>query len=77
MTVAACRRRDRNRNARLARLGSLVPGSNAIVGIDLADSRQMVVVTRSRFAGVGAAEVPLPRLGSAPGVGLGCRPCRG
>jgi transposase len=38
-------RGDRNRNARLARLGSLVRGSNAIVGIDLADSRPMVVVT--------------------------------
>ena len=38
-------RGDRNRNARLARLRVLVPVSNAIVGIDLADSKQMVVVT--------------------------------
>ena len=38
-------RGDRNRNARLARLRALVPISNAIVGIDLADDRQMVVVT--------------------------------
>jgi transposase len=38
-------RGDRNRNARLARLRSLVPVSNAIVGIDLADNKQMVVVT--------------------------------
>jgi hypothetical protein len=30
-------RGDRNRNARLARLRVLVPLSNAIVGIDLAD----------------------------------------
>jgi transposase len=37
-------RGDRNRNARLARLRELVPGSNAIVGIDLADRKQMVVV---------------------------------
>ena len=37
-------RGDRNRNARLARLRELVPLSNAIVGIDLADSKQMVVV---------------------------------
>jgi transposase len=36
-------RGDRNRNARLARV--LVPVTNAIVGIDLADSKQMVVVT--------------------------------
>jgi transposase len=35
-------RGDRNRNARLARLRVLVPMSNAIVGIDLADAKQMV-----------------------------------
>src|SRR5258706_13426571 len=38
-------RGDRNRNARLTRLRALVPVSNAIVGIDLADEKQMVVVT--------------------------------
>ncbi|WP_345143688.1 hypothetical protein, partial [Dactylosporangium darangshiense] len=38
-------RGDRNRNARLARLRMLVPPVNAIVGIDLADRKQMVVVT--------------------------------
>jgi transposase len=38
-------RGDRNRNARLARLRGLVPLENAIVGIDLADKKQMVVVT--------------------------------
>ena len=38
-------RGDRNRNARLERLRALVPVSNAIVGIDLAGSKQMVVVT--------------------------------
>jgi hypothetical protein len=37
-------RGDRNRNARLARLRAAVPVSNAIVGIDLADRKQMVVV---------------------------------
>ena len=37
-------RGDRNRNARLARLRRLVPLSNAIVAIDLADRKQMVVV---------------------------------
>src|SRR6476660_7252951 len=37
-------RGDRNRNARLARLRGLVPVGNAIVGIDLADKKQMVVV---------------------------------
>ncbi|MEP7191318.1 MAG: IS110 family transposase, partial [Actinomycetota bacterium] len=38
-------RGDRNRNARLTRLRELVPTANAIVGIDLADKKQMVVVT--------------------------------
>ncbi len=38
-------RGDRNRNARLERLRALVPVSNAIVGIDLAGVKQMVVVT--------------------------------
>ena len=38
-------RGDRNRNARLERLREAVPVTNAIVGIDLADSKQMVVVT--------------------------------
>jgi transposase len=38
-------RGDRNRNARLERLRVLVPIGNAIVGIDLADAKQMVVVT--------------------------------
>jgi transposase len=37
-------RGDRNRNARLARLRELVPFEYAIVGVDLADSKQMVVV---------------------------------
>lgn len=38
-------RGDRNRNARLVRLRELVPVTNAVVGIDLADDKQMVVVT--------------------------------
>ena len=38
-------RGDRNRNARLERLRALVPVDNAIVGIDLADAKQMVVLT--------------------------------
>jgi transposase len=37
-------RGDRNRNARLDRLRALVPVANAIVGIDLADCKQMFVV---------------------------------
>jgi len=38
-------RGDRNRNARLGRLRGLVPLTNAIVAVDLADRKQMVVVT--------------------------------
>jgi transposase len=38
-------RGDRNRDARLARLREAVPACNAIAGIDLLDSKQMVVVT--------------------------------
>jgi transposase len=38
-------RGDRNRNARLVRLREFVPATNAIVGIDLADKKQLVVVT--------------------------------
>src|ERR1700727_982224 len=38
-------RGDRNRNARLGRLRELVPVTSAIVGIDLADRVQAVVVT--------------------------------
>jgi transposase len=38
-------RGDRNRNARLIQLRRLVPSGNAIIGIDLADAKQMVVVT--------------------------------
>ena len=37
-------RGDRNRNARLVRLRLLVPTHHAVVGIDLADRKQMVVV---------------------------------
>jgi hypothetical protein len=38
-------RGDRNRNTRLTRLRTMVPVSKVVVGIDLADNKQMVVVT--------------------------------
>jgi hypothetical protein len=38
-------RGDKRRNAKLARLRGLVAADNAIVGIDLADEKQAVVVT--------------------------------
>ena len=38
-------RGDRNRNSRLARMRVLLPPQNAIMGIDLADSKQAAVVT--------------------------------
>ena len=64
-------RGDRNRNARLERLRALVPVTNAIVGIDLAGSKQMVVVTDHAWKGLCAADVPVPGLGSWRGAGLG------
>jgi transposase len=38
-------RGDKRRNAQLARLRELVPGDNAILGIDLADEKQAIVLT--------------------------------
>ena len=64
-------RGDRNRNARLARLRELVPVSNAIVGIDLADQQADGGGQRPRLQGAGAQDVPLPGLGSRGRVGLG------
>jgi hypothetical protein len=67
-------RGDRNRNARLERLRALVPVMNAIVGIDLAGSRQMVVVTDHDWKGSSRGGVAVPRLGSWLGAGLGGGP---
>jgi hypothetical protein len=41
-------RGDRNRNARLTRLRVLVPVTNAIVGIDLADEKPGLLRSRLR-----------------------------
>ena len=38
-------RGDKRRNAKLARLRELVPAGNAILGIDLADEKQAIVLT--------------------------------
>lgn len=66
--------RLRSGNARLARLRVLVPLNHAIVGIDLADKKQMVVVTdhdskvparktfRCRAWDLGAANPPSRRV---------------
>jgi transposase len=56
-------RGDRNRNARLARLRLLVPATNAIVGIDLADAKQMVVVCDHD-----SKVLPVRRSGAGPGI---------
>jgi transposase len=42
---SALSRGDKRRNARLARLRELVPVDNAILGIDLADEKQAIVLT--------------------------------
>ena len=64
-------RGDRNRNARLARLRELVPLSNAIVGIDLADDTQAVVVTDHDSRGDRPAPGQRPGVGAGRGTGLG------
>ncbi|MDT7745107.1 MAG: hypothetical protein QOE59_4185, partial [Actinomycetota bacterium] len=38
-------RGDRNRNRRLERLRTLVPRTNAVLGIDLADKKQAAALT--------------------------------
>ena len=64
-------RGDRNRNARLARLRELVPLSNAIVGIDLADDTQAAVVTDhdSRVIARRRVSVRAWELGESAGLG--------
>ncbi|GFG57148.1 hypothetical protein MMUR_61960 [Mycolicibacterium murale] len=42
---SALSRGDRRRNSRLSRLRELVPVGNAVLGIDLADTKQVVVLT--------------------------------
>ena len=59
-------RGDRNRNARLVRLRSAVPVTNAIVGIDLADRKQMVV-----------AETEKPRVSSSSTAASKPQACAG
>jgi hypothetical protein len=67
-------RGDRNRNARLSRLPVLVPVCNAIVGIDLADKKQMVVVTDHDSKILARRTFSLSGVGSWVGVGLGGPP---
>jgi hypothetical protein len=59
--------------ARAGRLRALVPLSNAIVGIDLAGGKQMVVVC-DHDSRVIAEDVPVPGLGTCLSAGLGRRP---
>lgn len=68
-------RGDCNRNARLGRLRVAVPAANAIVGIDLADRKQMVVVCDhdSRVlpaSGFGARRGPWVPRWSGPPIAL-------
>ena len=70
-------RGDRNRNARLARLRELVPLCNAIVGIDLADKKQMVVVTDHDSQVLARRTFRCKAWDMGVGVGLGRRAVRG
>ena len=65
-------RGDRNRNARLSRLRAAVPTANAIVGIDLADRKQMLVVT-DHDSKVLARHTFRCKAGARSGAGLGRR----
>jgi hypothetical protein len=69
-------RGDRNRNARLERLRALVPVENAIGGIDLADRKQMVVVTDHDSKVLARKTFRCRAGGTRDGVGLGRRPGR-
>ena len=64
-------RGDRNRKTRLGQLREAVPFSNAIVGIDLADAKQMVVVCDHDSPGARATHLPVQGLGPRGGVGMG------
>ena len=64
-------RGDRNRNVRLARLREAVPVTNAVVGIDLADRKQMLVVCDHDSKVL--ARRTFRCVGSRCGVGLGWR----
>ena len=66
-------RGDRNRNARRHGCGSRCRWGNAIAGIDLADKKQMVVVTDHDSRVLARRDIPVPGVGSGPGVGLGRR----
>ena len=63
---------DRNRNARLERLRALLPLSNAIIGIDLAGVKQMVVVTDSRAIARRTFRCRVWDLGAALDWAAGC-----
>jgi transposase len=65
-------RGDRNRNARLVRLRELVPVANAIVGIDLADRKQMVVVTDHDSKVLARRTFRVQGVGPRCCSGLGC-----
>ena len=67
-------RGDRNRNVRLARLREAVPVLNAIVGIDLADRKQMVVVCDHDSKVLARRTFRVQGVGSRCRVGLGRRP---
>ena len=67
-------RGDRNRNARLERLRALVPVTNAIAGIDLADNKQMVVVTDHDSKVIARRTFRCRAWDLGCGAGLGRRP---
>ena len=64
-------RGDKRRNARLARLRELVPAGNAILGIDLADQKQVLVLA-DHDSRVLARRRVLDQLAAQQGMALVC-----
>lgn len=62
-------RGDRNRNARLSRLRAAVPTTNAIVGIELADRKQMLPGLFGHTSG-GTRRLWRPVRSAGPGAGV-------
>jgi hypothetical protein len=66
-------RGDRNRNARLVRMRAVLPPSNAVVGIDLADRVQVLVVMDHEANVFARRRVKLRAWELGPSLGVGGR----
>ena len=67
-------RGDKRRNARMEQLRALVPAGNAIVGIDLADELQAVVITDHDSRVLARRRMKAKAWQMGPVVGVGAPP---